>query len=200
MTGTAQSTARPSGRPSRPGLDLTTSHPAVRGALLSATAVAAAAVAVVHRAQPLTGALLAAMVVVLGALSLIDVAQQRLPNRLTLPLAGASTAAVAVAGVVASAPLRAAGAIAVGLAFAVVLLALRFGMGDVKLALSIGTVAGWLGPSAIVATVLVASAAGAAVAAALLVIHRRRALTFGFGPFLALGSVAGMLAAVSPAA
>jgi leader peptidase (prepilin peptidase)/N-methyltransferase len=86
-------------------------------------------------------------------------------------------------------------ALGFGLAFALVLLVLRFGMGDVKLALTVGLIAAWLGPDAIITTVYVGAGSGAAVALALLVIHRRRRLTFSFGPFLAIGSVAGMVTA-----
>ena len=88
-------------------------------------------------------------------------------------------------------------AIGTGLAFAAVLLVLRFGMGDVKLAYTVGTIAGWFGREAVMTTVVFGALAGAAVAVALIVIHRRRDVTFGFGPFLALGSVAGMLVAGS---
>ena len=175
--------------------DLHTAHPLVRGAIVVVTALSVVAVANAHRTNPLTAVLLTAMVVVLGALSFVDVAEQRLPNRITYPLAAATTAIVLVAGIVESRIGDAFGAIGVGLLFSIVLLVMRFGMGDVKMVLPIGTVAGWFGVSAVVGTIMIASLSGAIVALALLAVYRRRSLTFGFGPFLALGSVAGMLAA-----
>lgn len=176
--------------------DLATAHPLVRGLIVVVAAAATVAVGYVHRASPLTAALLVAMTLALGLLSFIDVAEQRLPNKITLPMGAASIVIVLIAGVVESKIGSAFGAIGIGLLFAVVLLFGRFGMGDVKLALPIGTVAGWFGYSAVMTTVLAASVSGAVVALALLAIHRRRSLTFGFGPFLAIGSVAGMLVAV----
>lgn len=163
--------------------------------MAAATAVAAGLVTVVHRERPLVAALLVAMVGALGALSLVDLAEQRLPNRITVPLVVTSTGAVVVAGVVEGRVVDALAAIGLGALFAVVLLLLRFGLGDVKLAVSIGIVAGWLGSSAVLATVLVASGSGAATAAVVLAVHRRRDLSFGFGPCLALGAVAGMVVA-----
>ncbi|MGI9598016.1 MAG: prepilin peptidase [Acidimicrobiales bacterium] len=159
------------------------------------TIVATLLVANAHRSQPVTGLFLSGTVVALGVLSYIDVAEHRLPNKITLSMAGVSAATVLFAGLVQSKLMTSLGAIALGIGFGVVLLLLQFGLGDVKLALSIGTIAGWLGTPAIVATMFVASASGALAAAALMIVHRRRSLSFGFGPFLALGSVAGMLAA-----
>ena len=175
--------------------DLTTSHPAVRGLIIVVTVVAAAAVVRAHRDAPMSALLLTPVVLVYGALSSIDAAEQRLPNRLTLPLAGISAVTVLVAGAVRSEPGDAVGALVVGLLFAVVLAVMRFGMGDVKLALTVGTIAGWLGRDAVSATIVVGSLAGAATAMVLIIVHRRLSLTFSFGPFLALGSVAGMIVA-----
>ncbi len=173
--------------------DVTTAHPALRLAIVVLTVAAAAAVVVAHRGDPIVAAAAGVVVMAYGALAIVDAAQQRLPNRITLPLAGAVAALVVVGGVVRAEPGRAVGAIALSLVFAVVLVVFRFGMGDVKLALTVGLVAGWFGTDAVVATMLVASVAGALVAVALIAVHRRRDLTFAYGPFLALGSVAGML-------
>jgi leader peptidase (prepilin peptidase)/N-methyltransferase len=132
-------------------------------------------------------------VVCFGALSVIDLAEQRLPNRITLPLAGATMVAVLVGGTIRSDLEAAIGAIGVGLGFGLVLLVMQFGMGDVKLALSVGTITGWLGGNAVLAAAVVGATSGAVVALALMIIHRRRDLSFSFGPFLAIGCVAGML-------
>jgi leader peptidase (prepilin peptidase)/N-methyltransferase len=177
------------------GRDLTAGHPGVRLVIVAVTIASVAAVATVNRGTPILAALLSMVVIGYGALSAIDAAEQRLPNRLTLPLAGLSAAAVVADGLLHSGLRVALAALGFGLAFALVLLVLRFGMGDVKLALTVGLIAAWLGPDAIITTVYVGAGSGAAVALALLVIHRRRRLTFSFGPFLAIGSVAGMVTA-----
>lgn len=176
-------------------IDIVTAHPAVRGAIVAATVVGVVAVIAAHRTQPVLAGLLAVMAGALGVLSFIDVAQQRLPNVITLPMAATSWMVVLIASALDGRPVDGLAAVAVGLAFAVVLFLFRFGMGDVKLSLSIGAVAAWLGREALLTTILVASMAGAAVAVLLMVAYRQRSLTFGYGPFLALGSVAGMVLA-----
>ena len=143
-------------------LDAATDHPALRWIIAAITMVGVVAIAVAHRATPVTAVLLGAVVVALGLLSVIDVAEHRLPNRITYPLALASAVVVLVAGIRADDVVGAIGAIAIGLAFATVLFVLRFGLGDVKLAVSIGTITGWLGWSAVATTMLVTAAAGGA--------------------------------------
>ena len=186
--------AAPAAGPDR-SRDLTTDHPMVRPVIGATTALVAVLVAVQHRTDPTVAILLSAAVVSLGALSAIDVAEQRLPNRITVPLAGAGGLAVLVGGVLRSDLGAAIGSVGVGLAFAGVLMVLRFGMGDVKLALSVGIIAGWLGREAIMATIYAGAVSGGLVALILIVVHRRRDVSFGFGPCLAVGSVAGMLVA-----
>ncbi len=181
--------------PATEWLDLTTSATPVRVGIAVVTAAAAVAVVVAHRSNPVLAVLLAAVVVAYGALSIIDAAEQRLPNRITLPLAAASAVAVLTGGVVRSDIGAGFGAIGVGLAFAVALFVLRFGMGDVKMALSVGTIAAWLGRDTVVLTMFAGAIAGAVAAVALIVIHRRRTISFSYGPFLAIGSVVGMIAA-----
>ncbi len=176
-------------------IDVVTAHPVVRGAIVVATVVGVMAVIVAHRTEPVLAGLLGAMTVALGVLSFIDVAQQRLPNVITLPLAAISWLVVLVWSAVEGRPLDGLGAIGVGLVFAVVLFLFRFGMGDVKLSLSVGAVAMWLGREALLSTIMVVAVAGAVVAVGLMIVYRRRSLTFGYGPFLALGSVAGMILA-----
>lgn len=178
-------------------IPLTTRRAGVRVAIGAATAAGAAAVVWSHRGDPAVAVLLSAAVLCYGALSAIDAAEQRLPNQITLPLAAVALGAVTVSAILRADVMTAVGSIVTGLAFAVVLLALRFGMGDVKLALTVGMVAGWLGRAAVVATIMAGASAGAAVALVLIVVHRQRRLTFGFGPALAIGSVVGMMAAHS---
>lgn len=176
-------------------IDVVTAHPFVRGTIILATVLGVTAVIAAHRTEPVLAAMLTAMTVALGALSFIDVAQQRLPNVITLPLAAISWLVVLVWSALEGRPLDGAAAVIVGLVFAVVLFLFRFGMGDVKLSLSIGAVAMWLGREALLATIMVAAVAGAVVAIGLMIAYRQRSLTFGYGPFLALGSVAGMILA-----
>ncbi len=176
-------------------LDLTTTATPVRVGIWLLTAVATAAVLLANRSNPVLAVLLAIVVVTYGVLSIIDAAEQRLPNRITLPLAGATFAAVFIGGIVRSDIGSGLGAIAIGLAFAVVLFVMRFGMGDVKMALSVGAIAGWLGRDAVLATMFAGALAGAVVAIVLIVVYRRRTISFSYGPFLAIGSVVGMVSA-----
>lgn len=175
-------------------LDVTSSHRGLRAAIAAVTLVAVVLVALAHQDHPVTAALLAGVVMALGALSMVDVAEQRLPNRITYPLALATITVVVIAGALQGELLRAGVAIGVGLVFAVALMLLRFGMGDVKLAVSVGTIAGWLGWQALATTMLAMALSGALAAVGLMVIHRRRDVAFSYGPFIAIGSVAGMLA------
>lgn len=176
-------------------LDLTTTATPVRVGIWLLTAAATAAVVVVHRSNPILAVLLAIVVVTYGVLSIVDAAEQRLPNRITLPLAGATFVAVFIGGIVRSDIGSGFGAIGIGLAFAVVLFVMRFGMGDVKMALSVGAIAGWLGRDAVLATMFAGALAGALVAVVLIVVYRRRTISFSYGPFLAIGSVVGMVSA-----
>jgi leader peptidase (prepilin peptidase)/N-methyltransferase len=174
---------------------LATSHSVPQGLVGAATTLAATLVAAAHRSNPALATALAVLVVWYGVLSAIDLAEQRLPNQLTLPLAALTALTIGLDGLADRELGSAVGDLAVGLAFGAVLLVFRFGMGDVKLALTVGTVASWLGHGAVLATVTVGSLAGGAIALVLVISYRRWDLTFGFGPVLAIGSVAGMLAA-----
>jgi len=189
---------QPEGRPTtqpEERRDLSTDHPAVRAVIALLTVAAAVAVGAEHRNDPIMAALLLVTIIVFGFLAAIDAAEQRLPNRVTLPLAAATTAAVLADGVLGANLGVILGPLGIGLGFAALFLVLRFGMGDVKLAFTVGTIAGWLGRDAVMATAYVGAISGAAMALVLILVHGRRELTFGFGPFLVLGSVAGMLVA-----
>ncbi len=134
----------------------------------------------------------------LAVLSEVDLAEHRLPNRVVGPLAAVTMAWVGLAGITGGDTGRAVRAWAVGLAVAAGFLVLAVvadvGMGDVKLSLPVGVVAGWLGIRAGQATALVALAAGGVVSAALIASgHRHSRLPFG--PFLALGALGGLLVA-----
>jgi leader peptidase (prepilin peptidase)/N-methyltransferase len=129
----------------------------------------------------------------LAAVSLTDLEQRLIPNRI-LAVSAAIGLAIVVAGDPASLPARAAAAIgAGGLLFCVALAYPRgMGLGDVKLAALMGLYLG----RAVAPALLVAFAAGALVGLALIAKHgvaaRKRAVPFG--PFLALGGLVGLLA------
>ena len=139
------------------------------------------------------GLFAAAFVVVLGVLTVIDLEQRRLPNRIVLP-----GAVVALATQVALQPDRTLewvlAAIGAALFFFVPLLFYPsgMGMGDVKLAFMLGAA---LGTSVVVA--LVVACFGVALAGIVLIVRhgasaRKRAVPFG--PFLAGGAVIALFA------
>lgn len=179
--------------PSPAPFDLTTDHAAIQIGIGATTLVAAIAVAGTHSADPTVAILLSVAVLCFGWLSIVDTAEQRLPNRITLPLAAATMLAVLAGGLARSDLGASLGALGVGVVFAFALIVLRFGVGDAKMALTIGMIAGWLGRDAVMTTAYVGAITGAVVALTVIAVHRRRDVSFGFGPCLALGSVAGML-------
>jgi leader peptidase (prepilin peptidase)/N-methyltransferase len=139
------------------------------------------------------GAVAAAVAALLVVLSAIDLERRMLPNALVLP-----AIAVALPAQLLLAPDRwiewTLAAVGAALVLLLPLLAGRagVGMGDVKLAFLVGLVLG----EDVMLAILVASLAVLPVALALLVRHGGAALRMGvpFGPFLALGAVAALLA------
>lgn len=168
---------------------------------LEAAALAAAAlvaVAATGGRWPVWGLLaLAGWAAAVVALTFVDLAVHRLPDRFTLPAAGwvvAWLGLAALTGADGGAWVRAVAAAAVcGLGFAVVTLIFGsrgFGLGDAKLALSIGALLGWLGWTALVAGLLLAFLTSGLVAAVLLASRRvGRRDSLPFGPFLAAGTL-----------
>ncbi|WBB65546.1 A24 family peptidase [Micromonospora sp. WMMD812] len=134
-------------------------------------------------------------------LSLVDVAVHRLPDRLTYPAAAGVWALLglaALSGTGAGPWLRAtlAGAgLALFFATTTLLLGRRgFGLGDAKLALGAGLLLGWYGWPVLVAGLLLALGLAALVSLGLLLARRARwSSHVPFGPFLVLGTVAGLL-------
>jgi leader peptidase (prepilin peptidase)/N-methyltransferase len=132
------------------------------------------------------------------ALSFVDLAVHRLPDRLTLPAAAWVLVWLGVdawldetgAGWL-RALLVAAGC---GLGFALITLAFGargFGLGDAKMALGAGALLGWLGWTALVAGLFLSFLASGLTATVLLVARRvGRKDTLPFGPFLAAGTLA----------
>ncbi len=155
-----------------------------------AVLVAALMVAAGFATFGLTGhaAVMTLFLVVLVVLSVIDIEQRILPNRIVLP-----AACVALAANIALAPERAGEWVAAGILAALFLLVAHvlypagMGMGDVKLALLLGVALGFSVSVALVVGIL------AAVPLAVFLLAREgraaRKTTFAFGPFLATGAV-----------
>ncbi|MDG4763197.1 A24 family peptidase [Solwaraspora sp. WMMD406] len=133
----------------------------------------------------------------------VDVAVHRLPDRLTYPAAAGTWLLLGLAAAVSGQPgtwLRAlAAGIAMALLFATTTLlfgARGFGLGDAKLALSIGAVLGWFGWPVVVFGLLVAFVTSGCWALLLLAVRRIRwSHHLPFGPFLILGAVVGVATA-----
>jgi leader peptidase (prepilin peptidase) / N-methyltransferase len=132
------------------------------------------------------------------ALSFVDLAVHRLPDRLTLPATAWVLGWLGVEawlGDAGSDWLRALLAAGIcGVAFALITLmfgARGFGLGDAKMALGAGAVLGWLGWTALVAGLFLSFLASGLIATGLLVTRRvGRKDTLPFGPFLAAGTLA----------
>ncbi len=164
-----------------------------------ATALVCAALAAATGTRPELGVwLLLAPVGVL--LAVVDFKVQRLPDVLTLPLAGAALALLAAVAVV---PEHAGdwltallGALALGAGYFVLFLINPNGMGfgDVKLALGLGAVLGWYGWGAVVLGTFAGFLFGGLYGMGLVVIRRAgRKTSIPFGPFLIAGAFVGTL-------
>lgn len=140
---------------------------------------------------------------VFAALAAIDLDVHRLPDALTLRLAPVAVVIAAVASASTGdwfALLRAVLAgVALGAAYLVLLLVSRggagLGLGDVKLALGIGTLLGWFSWSAVLSGTLIGFILGGLWAAGLLITRRATRQTYiAFGPFMIGGTVLALLA------
>lgn len=158
-------------------------------------------------AEPSTVPLLGLVWVVLTAAD-VDLRVHAIPDRLTLraPLVlGGAVLIVSLVGHGGGGPgsLVAAGVTSVLLPAVLLLTSVLFrrlrgeagvGLGDVKLAITIGLVLGWRGPGLLVLALLIAAVSSAALVLALLAARR---LDLGdrmpFGPHLAIGTVAALV-------
>lgn len=136
------------------------------------------------------------------AVTAVDVAVLRLPDVLTLPMAALAAGGLGLAallpGSAGSWPRALLGGAA--LALALLLLALinpaGLGLGDVKLALALGVTLGWYGWDVLVAGVFLGFLFAMFFALFLVVARGAgRKTAFSMGPFLALGTLAGVLLA-----
>lgn len=168
--------------------------------LAVATALVCAALAAATGTRPEAAVwLLLAPVGVL--LAVVDLKVRRLPDPLTLPLAGA---ALVLLGLTALVPEHAGewttallGALALGAGYLVLFLINPAGMGfgDVKLALTAGAVLGWYGWPTLMLGTFAGFLLGALYGGALLVARRAdRKTAIPFGPFLIAGAFLGVLA------
>jgi leader peptidase (prepilin peptidase)/N-methyltransferase len=136
------------------------------------------------------------------ALAAIDIAVQRLPDRLTLPAIGVLIALLAVASVAdhSGAPLVRAVLGALALAAGFLLLAFvrpgQLGGGDIKLAALAGLGLGWLGWPALIAGALLGFVLAGLAGLVLLAVRRVTLRShIAFGPFLLGGTLLGIMAA-----
>lgn len=137
------------------------------------------------------------------ALSFVDAAVHRLPDRLTLAAYLGTAAPLAGSALVDGRLGDLLGAGLGGLALAgfyLVLLLVNpegMGLGDVKFAASLGTALGWLGWDTLVAGTFLGLVSGGVYGAALMVLRRAgRKSEIPFGPFMAVGTLAAVLAAL----
>ncbi|WP_435830583.1 prepilin peptidase [Polymorphospora rubra] len=169
--------------------------------LLVELAVVVAGVSLVLAGQPLLTTLAFAWWAACAvALTFVDVAVHRLPDRLTWTATAGTWTLLTLAAVAGQDPTRLVRALCAGtavaalFAFSTLLLGRRgFGLGDAKLVLSSAAVLGWLGWAALVAGLLLAFVASAVCALALMAAGRVRwSGHLPFGPFIVLGTFAGM--------
>ncbi|MFH9573696.1 prepilin peptidase [Streptomyces sp. NPDC017230] len=169
-------------------------------ALAAVTALVCAALAAATGTRPEVAVwLLLAPAGVL--LAVVDLRVRRLPDLLTLPLAGA---ALVLLGLTALVPEHAGewttallGALALGAGYLVLFLINPAGMGfgDVKLALGAGAMLGWYGWATVMLGTFAGFLLGALYGGALVVAGRAgRRTAIPFGPFLIAGAFLGVLA------
>ncbi|MFE9406756.1 prepilin peptidase [Streptomyces sp. NPDC006530] len=164
-----------------------------------ATALVCAALAATTGPRPELGVwLLLAPFAVL--LCLVDLAVRRLPDPLTLPLAGAAALLLGLAallpGHAGSWTTALLGGLALGAGYFVLFLINPAGMGfgDVKLALGLGVMLGWYGWPYLMAGALLGLVLGALYGMGLVVFRGAgRKTAFPLGPFLVAGAFGGLL-------
>ena len=169
-------------------------------ALATVTALVCAALAAATGTRPEVAVWLL-LAPVGGLLAAVDLRVRRLPDPLTLPLAGA---ALVLLGLTALVPEHAGewttallGALALGGGYGVLFLINPAGMGfgDVKLALGAGAVLGWYGWPTLMLGTFAGFLLGALYGGALVVARRAgRKTAIPFGPFLIAGAFLGVLA------
>ncbi|MFF1342645.1 MULTISPECIES: A24 family peptidase [unclassified Streptomyces] len=203
----------PEGHPIRGWLGLPRCHPAARASSREPShrygvsvawggAVAGALCGVVGGAvgERPEGVVLVAVAPVLLLLGIVDLAVQRLPDVLTLPLAGAVAAGLGAAALVPGAGGSWTGALlgggALGGAYLLLFLINPAGMGfgDVKLALALGVILGWYGWGVWAVGAFLGFLYGALYGLTLVLRGPGgRRTAFPFGPFMTAGALTGVL-------
>ncbi|MEU1802085.1 A24 family peptidase [Streptomyces sp. NPDC019937] len=166
-------------------------------ALLTALVCAGLAAATGARPELAVWLLLAPPAVLLAG---VDRAVNRLPDVLTLPMAGAAAALLGVAALLphsaGSWPRALLGGVVLGGAYLVLFLINPRGMGfgDVKLALTLGVALGWYGWAVLFWGGFAGVLLGSLYAMALVLARRAgRGTPLAFGPFMILGAGAGLV-------
>ncbi|HVL81331.1 MAG TPA: prepilin peptidase [Actinomycetota bacterium] len=141
-------------------------------------------------------AFVAAASAVFVALSFIDLEHRRVPNVIVLPAAAVALVWVGAASLLRGDPTLIAWSVAGGVGFFTLMLLIALispggmGMGDVKLALFIGVVAGRFGPGAVAVAVMAGFFVGGLVAVAVLITGRGgRKTAVPFAPMLCVGAM-----------
>ncbi len=136
-----------------------------------------------------------------ASLVVIDLAEHRLPNWLTLPaypVAGALLGLASIAEDDSAAAWRALGGMVILIAFYDLVVRINpagMGYGDVKFAGVLGLYLGWAGWDALVVGTLAAFSTGALAGLVLLATRRARlSSSIAFGPFMLVGAVVGIVA------
>ncbi|MFV0128054.1 prepilin peptidase [Streptomyces sp. HMX112] len=133
-------------------------------------------------------------------LALVDLGVHRLPDQVTLPLAGAAAGLLGVAallpGHAGTWPSALLGGLTLGAGYFALFLVnpSGLGFGDVKLALSLGVVLGWYGWRTLLAGAFAGFLFGAVYGVGLILSGRaNRRSAIPFGPFMIGGALAGVL-------
>ncbi len=140
----------------------------------------------------------AVLAIAAGLLTVIDLAEERLPDAIVLPLIPITLVLLTIAAAVTGEWWSLLRAVEAGVAlFAFVFLMMIFspdlGFGDVKLAATTGAFCGWFGWGAVLLGFAAAWITFAVIGVVLLATRKRHGRTsFAFGPFLILGAVLGV--------
>lgn len=155
-------------------------------------------------AQAMAGVLLliggAAFAICGLALSLIDLREHRLPNRIIYPWTGFTLALLVLVSLLLQDILGLARGLAAGLAWGIGFLLIRvisrtwLGMGDMKLAVVLGLYSGYLGWEVLASAVVLTFLLGGLLSLGLLITRRASAGThIPFGPFMVVGTAIALI-------
>lgn len=171
--------------------------PAWGAELLTGVVLAALVAATAGRPVLLVGTLCGAAV--LGcALGVVDATVRRLPDALTFPLLVGTLLLLGVVALLYGGdwPRAALAALLLGVAYLLLALFAPVGLGDAKLAPTLGAVTGWFGWSVVLSGVVAGFLLSGVYGAALLLLRKAgRKDQLPFGPFLLAGALLAVLAA-----